>query len=509
VEPCLLFFSICQGLYVIAAQNLYIQKVCQVNLNFSEEICINITHNKVEQAEVQKYVSVLQGANGVLQAIPAIVYALFAGPWSDIHGRRLLIICSCFGYVFNNGVFIINTIWFHELKAEYLLFECLQDCTGGYVCFFLACYAYIADISTKEKRTRRLAFLDGLFPAGFFLGMASSGHIQDSMGLVGNFSLGIFFALLAMLYAIFFLKDSRDLRPPEVQRMVELMKEQEPQKEPKGRMASLFDIDNVKNGFKSVFRKREKNLRTFVILLAITFVLEIFLINGKGPTQYLYFRRKFSWGKNKFGSYVGIFGFLGIFAQYVMVPLLSECAKLHDSTLGLIAIASCIVQQIWVAYIPAGVEYEWMIYASGAIAFLSVTITTTCRSLVTKCVGPLEVGKVFSVMGAFQAAVPLAASPTYAYIYKSTVEEFPGAFLLFSAAVYLVVMSILFVVNCGMHRAGLNQNNTDQEMTIVAPQMEQLLNKKHEEEKKTKLVLETAPLGDRFQEVAVYKERYN
>jgi len=70
-------------------------------------------------------------------------------------------------------------------------------------------------------------------------------------------------------------------------------------------------------------------------------------------------------------------------------------------------------------------------------------------------------------------------------------------------------MSILFVVNCGMHRAGLNQNNTDQEMTIVAPQMEQLLNKKHEEEKKTKLVLETAPLGDRFQEVAVYKERYN
>lgn len=61
-------------------------------------------------------------------------------------------------------------------KTKFLL-----DCTGGSTCFFLAAYAYIADISDPKHRTRRLAYLDGLFPLGFYTGNALSGIVKVIM----------------------------------------------------------------------------------------------------------------------------------------------------------------------------------------------------------------------------------------------------------------------------------------------------------------------------------------
>ena len=100
-----------------------VNQVCRVNFALGEDICNNIQNHTNEQIKVQKYVSALQSYNGVLQALPAVVYSLFAGPWSDKYGRKMLLICSSFGYVLNNLVYIINVYFFYELKAEFLLFE--------------------------------------------------------------------------------------------------------------------------------------------------------------------------------------------------------------------------------------------------------------------------------------------------------------------------------------------------------------------------------------------------
>ena len=45
------------------------------------------------------------------------------GPLSDTYGRKPLIITSLVGFFVLNLVFIVNSIWFMELKVENILFN--------------------------------------------------------------------------------------------------------------------------------------------------------------------------------------------------------------------------------------------------------------------------------------------------------------------------------------------------------------------------------------------------
>ena len=80
-------------------------------------------------------------------------------PLSEDYGRKPLIIVGLLGYIVLNIAFFINSWFMYELKAEYLLFECLQDLFGGDIVFSLGIYSLLVDKTAPEARTRRMSIL--------------------------------------------------------------------------------------------------------------------------------------------------------------------------------------------------------------------------------------------------------------------------------------------------------------------------------------------------------------
>ena len=81
--------------------------------------------------------------------------------------------------------------------------------TGGGICFYLACYSYMVDITTTETRTRRLSILDSFMPIGFIVGLPFGTFIKNNFGLVVLFSIAAGITFIAMVYVFFVVKDSR------------------------------------------------------------------------------------------------------------------------------------------------------------------------------------------------------------------------------------------------------------------------------------------------------------
>ena len=63
-----------------------------------------------------------------------------------------------------------------------------------------------------------------------------------------------------------------------------------------------------------------------------------------------------------------------------------------------------------------------------------------------KCVGPDEIGKIYSALAFLAGLAPLVSNPSFRYLYDATLDTFPSAFLLLEAAVVTLLVYLNFYV---------------------------------------------------------------
>ncbi len=282
--------------------------------------------------------ALIYGAIGATYSAFQLVGAPILGRWSDVHGRRKILLLSQLGTLASWVVFLfalfLPTRALLDVDSAHLgsfvltvplliLFaaRAMDGLTGGNVS---VANAYLADVTEEEERNETFGKMAVASNLGFILGPAMAGLLgATAYGEVVPVVVALVISLVASGVIAFLLPESRPcvlVKNPEKTSVRKVFGQEH---------TDCFKLQKVEQvGWRDVFKVRRV---PFLLLLYFIIFLGFNLFYAAFPVQAL---RGLEWSITDIGFF---FSYLGLTTVIVQGPLLSRAAKIYsDSSLVLL-----------------------------------------------------------------------------------------------------------------------------------------------------------------------------
>ncbi|XP_068630784.1 proton-coupled folate transporter-like [Battus philenor] len=451
VEPIVTLFMVPSVLSLLAAQNLYIDKACRVNLQFGDKVCTDLRLRKtanhtLEELDVQKLVASVHSWKNVVNTIVPTLLMLFVGAWSDKTGRRkICMLMPIFAELMTCVLNIVNTYYFYQIPLEWTVIMDIvfPSLTGGWYTMFLGTFSYLCDITSKETRTFRLGILSLCLTIGFPIGMGFSGVLLKYLGFYGVFCIAGAMHLINFCYLYFGLEDHTWLEDKGKKRRTG----------PVGFLLEFFDLNSLRETVGIVFKKGRNNRRLQLCLILTCVCLHFGPLMGELSIMYIFVRYRFNWDEMKYSIYSTYSLIMHLVGTVFSISVFSKKMKAHDSVLGIISAASKIAGALVLTFAVR----DYQAYLCPLVEVLNGTAAIALRSLSSKLVSYQELGKLNSIFGMFETIMPLIYAPIYTKVYVATIHILPGTVFLLSIASTIPVLAI-FSWFYHVHRKEVKKN---------------------------------------------------
>ncbi|MBY0348127.1 MAG: MFS transporter [Hydrotalea flava] len=329
-------------------------------------------------------------------AVMQFIFAPILGNLSDRYGRRRILLFSLFGFGMDYLLqgFAPNIFWLFVGRF-------IAGITGG---SFTTASAYIADISTPEKRAQNFGMIGAAFGLGFIIGPVLGGILGHYGPRVPFFAAAVL-AFVNWLYGYFILPESL---PAENRRKFEWKRAN-----PLGSLVQL---------------------KKYPVISGLVFSITLLYIAGHAVQSCwsYYTMSKFGWDEQMVGYSLGFIGLIVGIVQGVLIrsiiPRLGQEKSIYIG-LSLYAVGFLLfafASTTWMMFV-------FMIpYALGGIAGPSI------QGIISNHVPPNEQGELqgalTSLMSATSIIGPLMMTHIFAYFTSSKAPvHFPGAAMLLGA----------------------------------------------------------------------------
>lgn len=368
------------------------------------------------------------GALAATYACMQFIFAPILGSLSDRVGRRPVILISLLGSGIDYLAAALATLFFPHLWILFLT-RIINGISGANIS---ACSAYIADITSPEKRAGAYGMLGAAFGLGFMFGPLTGGLVGDpnlKIPIIGHGAIHYPYILAGVLTLINWLFGYFVL----------------PESLPKERRRA-FDWGKANPLGALVWLTRHR----VVIRLAVSLLLINVAQFGLHVTWVLSMSARFRWTTSQVAVSLFIVGVCAALVQGVLarkiIPMLGERA----CVLGGIGIG--VLAFLGYAFATEG----WMIYVLVAFASLGGVAGPALQSITTKAVPPTEQGLLQGSLSGLSSIATiigaLLASQIFQLFTASTrpawAPLFPGAPFLSGALLTLLsVVPVLIIWN--------------------------------------------------------------
>lgn len=407
--------------------NLYIYRTCYAILGYNKSDCAQLGNTvndvtKYLEPRVQPTVNHIQMVQTVTGTLFPMLFNMYVGSWSDKFGRKpFLLLCLIGVMITTFGNILI--IHFEDASPWWFIMTSLPTVvTGGFASLFIVVSAYLVDSSTTKDRAARFSVIDVAFGLASFVGSLVSAPLLYATSYQMMFIIAEGLQVATFLYTWLFIPET--------------VKQEDANNVPK--IGDLLNNVDLLGMVKDVFRKRENNVRPYLVAVIMVPLISGFA-GGQMAVATLFLRAKLNWTLTKLNTVQSFTSVLNLVGTLAGTFLLYKTLKIKELQLILLStVTAAIGNLLW-----GLATNDYYIYITFAINVFGALSGLMWKTLLSYMVAPDEIGKILAVGSILGSLNGLVANLAYSNIYNATININSGIFNFVSFGIHIVVIILV------------------------------------------------------------------
>jgi DHA1 family tetracycline resistance protein-like MFS transporter len=336
---------------------------------------------QVPLGEASQYFGWVMGAYAFMQ----FVFSPLIGNLSDRFGRRPILLISVLGMSLDYMVMYYAPDLFWLVLGRAI--------SGIFGASFTSASAYIADISTPDKRAQNFGMIGAAFGIGFVIGPAIGGLLSD-FGSRTPFLVASFFSMANFIYGLVVLKESL---PLENRRKFEWKRSN-----PFGALQQIKRFEKLK----------------YLFLVSFLTVLTSMCVHS---TWNFYSMEKFSWTTKEVGISLAVVGVcFGLVQGGLTGKIVEKLGQKNAAKYGLFL-------SIFVLIGLGLIDQGWMMYAIILPYAFTGIVDPAIRAMVSGQVQSNEQGELQGIFTSLMSLAEIIGPPLFMWFYYNFKTSVPNS----------------------------------------------------------------------------------